>query len=75
MTTIRDVLPSDIPELLRLYNENASREGGFIAPMRVHAMPEEQRPSACIACGSCVEVCPQQIDIPAALAELAEVVE
>lgn len=65
----------DIPELLRLYNENASREGGFIAPMRVHAMPEEQRPSACIACGSCVEVCPQQIDIPAALAELAEVVE
>lgn len=56
-----------IPELIALYNEHMStiREGGmsFIAPMAVGSMPEEQRPSSCIACRSCEQVCPQQIEI------------
>lgn len=63
----------DIPRLLELYNEHVSRkEGLFIAPMAIGAMPEEKRPAACIACGSCVKVCPQQIDIPGTLANFAE---
>lgn len=63
----------DIPELLALYNEHVSKpDGGFIAPMRISSMPEEKHPSACIACGACEAVCPQQIAIPDTLAEFAE---
>ena len=38
--------------------------------MRIEALPEDKRPSACIGCGACAQICPQQIDIPAAIAEL-----
>ena len=63
----------DIPRLLELYNEHLSRpDFAFIAPMALGAMPMEKHPSACIGCGSCADVCPQQIDIPGALAHFAE---
>ena len=54
----------DIPELIRLYNEHRFTGGGFIAPMALSALPREKWPSACIGCGSCEKVCPQQIRIP-----------
>ena len=54
----------DIPELIRLYNEHRFTGGGFIAPMALSALPKEKWPSACIGCGSCEKVCPQQIKIP-----------
>ena len=54
----------DIPELIRLYNEHRFTGGGFIAPMALSALPKEKWPSACIGCGSCEKVCPQQIRIP-----------
>ncbi|MBQ7654351.1 MAG: aldo/keto reductase, partial [Clostridia bacterium] len=54
----------DIPYLLSLYNEHIYTGGGFIAPMAISALDEDKRPSACIGCGSCAAVCPQQIDIP-----------
>lgn len=53
----------DIPELIKLYNEHRFTGGGFIAPMVVSALAEEKRPSACIGCGGCEKVCPQQIKI------------
>ena len=63
----------DIPWLLELYNEHLSRpDFAFIAPMALGAMPDDKHPSACIGCGSCSAVCPQQIDIPEALAHFAE---
>lgn len=63
----------DIPRLLELYNEHLSRPSfAFIAPMALGAMPVDKHPSACIGCGSCSVVCPQQIDIPGALAHFAE---
>lgn len=62
----------DIPRLLELYNEHLSRpDFAFIAPMALGAMPPEKHPSACIGCGACAQVCPQQIDIPEALADFA----
>ncbi len=61
----------NIPELLNLYNEFYFTGGGFIAPTVIGTMPEEKRPSACIGCRSCEAVCPQQIKISDALAELA----
>ncbi len=52
-----------IPDLIALYNEHKITGGGFIAPMAVSSMPEEKRPSSCVGCRSCEEVCPQQIKI------------
>jgi hypothetical protein len=39
--------------------------------MALGAMPADKHPSACIGCGACTQVCPQQIDIPEALADFA----
>ncbi|MBE6935350.1 MAG: oxidoreductase [Ruminococcaceae bacterium] len=62
----------DIPALLELYNEYTFTGGGFLAPMRVNAMPKEKQPSACIGCRSCETLCPQGIHIADVLADFAE---
>lgn len=62
----------DIPALLALYNEHIFTGGGFLAPMAVDAMPENKRHSACIGCGSCEAVCPQQLKIPGAVADFVK---
>lgn len=61
----------DIPELISLYNEHLSTKGefSFIAPMALSAFDKEKRPSACIGCKSCEQVCPQNIHISEALAD------
>ena len=63
----------DIPKLLEMYNEAivTGGKGGFIPSMYVKTLPEDKRPDACIGCGSCAAVCPQQIDIPGTLADFA----
>jgi len=62
----------DIPYLLSLYNEHALTGGGFIAPMALSALPEDRRPSACVGCRSCEQVCPQQIPVSDHLARFAD---
>lgn len=61
----------DIPWMLELFNEHSFTGGGFLAPMALGTVEDGKRPADCIACGKCSQVCPQQIDIPAALAEFA----
>lgn len=61
----------DIPHLISLYNEFSFSNGGFLAPMVVSTMPEDKRPSACIGCRSCEEVCPQHLKISEAFAEMS----
>ena len=61
-----------IPELIALYNEHKATGGGFIAPMAVGSMPQEQRPANCVGCRSCEAVCPQGIKISEAMADFAE---
>lgn len=61
----------DIPKLLSLYNEHSYTGGGFIAPMVMSTLPDDKKPSACLGCGSCEAVCPQQIKISEALADFA----
>ena len=61
----------DIPKMIATYNELR------IAPSTNAAMwlefaPEEKQPAACIGCGACAAACPQKIDIPAVLSDLAE---
>jgi len=62
----------DIPWLMSLYNEHAYSEGGFIAPMAIASLDKDKLPSACIGCGSCAKVCPQQIDIPGVMKKFTE---
>lgn len=59
----------DIPRLLELYNEHCFTDGGFFAPIVLKSTPKEKHPSACIGCGSCEKVCPQQIKIPEGMAD------
>ena len=59
----------DIPNLLDLYNEHCFTGGGFIAPMALAAVPQEKQPSACVGCRGCETVCPQRIEISAAMAD------
>lgn len=63
-----------IPELISLYNEHKITGGGFIAPMAVGSMPEEKRPSACVGCRSCEQVCPQQLKISEAMSEFSAMI-
>ena len=62
----------DIPHLIALYNEHAFTGGGFIAPMALAALPEGKKPSDCLGCRSCEQVCPQQIKISEVLADFCE---
>lgn len=59
----------DIPRLIALYNEQVFSGGGFIVGMSLSSLPENKRPSACLSCGACQEVCPQGIKIPEILAD------
>lgn len=62
----------EIPRILELYNEHSYSDGGFIAPMALAAFDKDKLPSACIGCGSCAKVCPQQIDIPGTMKKFTE---
>jgi predicted aldo/keto reductase-like oxidoreductase len=62
----------NIPYLISLYNEHSYSGGGFMAPMALSVVPEDKQPSACLGCGSCAQVCPQQIPIPDIMADFVE---
>lgn len=67
----------DIPRLIELYNEHVltTKAGlfGFIAPMAMAAIPADKQPAACLHCGSCEQVCPQQIKISSVMDEFVKV--
>lgn len=63
----------DIPKLLEMFNQNViTGERDFISSMYIGTLPEDKRPSACIGCGACAAVCPQQIDIPGTMTKFCE---
>ena len=64
----------DIPYLLQCYNDYKFAQT-MTPSMRIDALEEEKRPAACIGCGQCMHACPQGIDVPSALAELAKMYE
>ena len=41
--------------------------------MKISALPEEKRPSACVGCKSCEAVCPQKINISETMDKLKEI--
>ena len=65
----------DIPTLIELYNEFNYVKGAFVPRMVIRALPEEKRPSACLACRACEEVCPQNIKISEMMSDLTNRLE
>ncbi len=59
----------NIPWLIELYNEHIYSDGGFIAPMALSALNENELPSACVGCRACEAVCPQNIKISEMMAD------
>ena len=59
------------------YNEHilTTKAGlfGFIAPMAMGAIPADKQPAACLDCGSCEQVCPQQIKISDVMEDFVKV--
>lgn len=62
----------NIPQLINAFNDARLHPTSFTVPMMLDSLPEDKRPSACIGCGQCAQICPQKIDIPKAMAEFTE---
>ena len=63
----------EIPALMAAYND--AKIGGAWRLASLTALPEEKRPAACIGCGSCTGHCPQRIDVPKYMREMAELMK
>ena len=64
----------DIPFLLAAFNEyktGGEKDLSSWRLARLGALPEDKRPSACIGCGACTAHCPQGLDVPAYMKEMA----
>lgn len=59
----------NIPMFLATYNE-LRFSPNVNAAMRIEFLEEDKKPSACIGCGKCTQICPQKIDIPSAMKDL-----
>ena len=55
-----------------IYNELSCAKSMNTA-MRVEFLPDDKKPTACIGCGKCTEICPQKIQIPTVLSSLADI--
>ena len=62
----------EIPQMIKLYNAQMYPENVGEVRTQIKAMPDEQKPSACIACRACEDVCPQNIKISEMMAEMAK---
>jgi len=63
----------DIAVCFSLYNESKrAPDFAWNRQMVYHTLPKGRRASDCNACGACIERCPQHIDVPSGLKEVAE---
>ena len=63
-------LELDIPFFMECYNDNKFMPG-LTSSMRIDGLPDAKKPSVCIGCGQCAHACPQGIDCPSVISELA----
>ena len=61
----------NIPELIRIYND-ITFVASYSIPLSLASVPADKMPSACLDCGQCSAMCPQGIDVPKTLRELAQ---
>ena len=62
----------DIPRNLALLNQLKGGLPLFHAKLVYDAMTEKERASSCVGCGACKKKCPQQIDIPTHMKQIAK---
>ncbi len=64
----------DIPYMIKHYNQITFNPAGlaWYTSMAIGGVEKGKKPWDCIACGACKAVCPQQIDIPHYIKELAD---
>ena len=61
----------NIPMLIEVYND-LRYAPGVNSASKIEFMDEDKRPTACIGCGACLSICPQNIDIPKVLSDFSE---
>ena len=64
----------DIPGLISKYNQVRASDAITVL-IQMDTMPKDKQPSACIGCGKCSQVCPQKIDIPKEMKNMADMLE
>ncbi len=62
----------DIPVLINTYNQMMTMEMAFVPAIYIDTLPKEKWPHACVGCGACAQICPQNIDIPGVMKKVAE---
>ena len=65
----------DIPTLIASYNDMKVTPKGQVAftpLMLIESLDDARQPKSCLGCDACASVCPQGIDIPTAMRDLAE---
>jgi predicted aldo/keto reductase-like oxidoreductase len=68
----------DIPKLISMYNEVKDGDNHswmLLLGFTLGAAKESELPLACIGCGECVKLCPQEIDIPDIMEKFADLLE
>lgn len=65
----------DIPKMIKIYNEQMFLNDGKIPAAKIEKTEEGKRPAACIACGKCEEMCPQNIKISEIMQDFAKRVQ
>ena len=61
----------DIPMLIKAYNEHIFSGEGALPKELIEEIAEGKRPSDCLGCRACEEVCPQAIRISEAMKQMA----
>ena len=61
-----------IPEVFAAYNRYATSKSRSMFEELYHALDAGQRADNCIACGTCLPKCPQHIEIPKHMKQIAE---
>ncbi|MCL2080452.1 MAG: aldo/keto reductase [Oscillospiraceae bacterium] len=64
----------DIPMLIATYNEAVNAFGWYVRDV-MSSLSDGEKPGACIACGACVPLCPQSIEIADVMAKFAALLE
>jgi predicted aldo/keto reductase-like oxidoreductase len=64
----------DIPKLISMYNEASYERRLGTLSFTMGAMRAEELPAACLGCGACAELCPQEIDIPGVMKRFSEII-
>jgi predicted aldo/keto reductase-like oxidoreductase len=60
----------DIPGIIAQYNAFLTQDD-FTVRTYMSSLPEDKQPAACVSCGQCTGICPQNIDVPVIMERFA----